>query len=84
MGNQFIQMFNGKQVLISFYGIQQRPFIHGEVVDSHKDMYLVRDSIGNGAYQLYHCPIGDSARPQSPADTDRWVKWYEEDNGVAA
>ena len=84
MGNQFIQIIDGKQVLVSFCGVQQRPFIHGEVVDSHKDMYLVRERVGNGAYQLYHCPIGDSARPQSAADTARWVKCFEFDNGVAA
>ena len=84
MGNQFIHTIDGNQVLVSYVGLQRRPFIHGDVVDSHKDMYLVRERVGNGAYQLYHCPIGDAARPQSPAETARWVKYYEIDNGVAA
>lgn len=79
MGNQFIQVFDGKQVLISFYGTFRRPFIHGEVVYSHDDMYLVRDSIGNGGFQLYYNPIGDYARPQSEVETNKWVAMYEFD-----
>ena len=86
MGNQFIQMINGKQVLVSFRGLQREPFIHGEVVSSNNatDMYLVRSSFGNGDYQLYHCPCGDYARPQSAAETAKWVSHYEFDCGVAA
>jgi hypothetical protein len=79
MGNQFIQMIDGEQVLVSFYGTFRRAFIHGVVVYSHGDMYLVRDNIGNGGFQLYHCPIGSYARPQSEVDTNKWVAMYEFD-----
>lgn len=86
MGNQFIQMIEGKQVLVSFVGTFRRPFIHGEVIysDEATDMYLVRSDIGNGDFQLYHCPAGDYARPQSDESTAKWVGYYEFDAVVAA
>jgi hypothetical protein len=82
VGNQFIQIVDGKQVLVSYYGIFRRQYIHGEVVYSHGDMYLVRDNIGNGGFWLYHCPIGDYARPQSAVATAKWLAMYEFDMGV--
>ncbi len=86
MGNQFIQMIDGKQVLVSFVGTFRRTFIHGEVVyaGTNNDMYLVRLNFGNGELQLYHCPAGDYARPQSEADTKKWIGYYEFDMEFAA
>ncbi len=77
MGNQFIQMHNGKLVLISFYGTFQTPFIHGEVVASNRDNYLVRMNYGNGPVEGYTAPIGSYARPMNPRHAANWISIWE-------
>lgn len=76
-GNQFIQMHNGKLVLISFYGTLQTPFIHGEVVASNRDSYLVRMNYGNGPIEGYDAPLGDCARPMSAGRAANWISIWE-------
>lgn len=76
-GNQFIQMIDGKQVLVSFHGIQQRPFIHGVVVDSNRDSYLVRMNYGNGPIEGYVAPLGSYARPMNPRHAANWISIWE-------
>lgn len=77
MGNQFIQMIDGKQVLVSFHGIQQRPFIHGVVVASNRDSYLVRMNYGNGPINGYDAPLGSYARPMNPRHAANWISIWE-------
>lgn len=77
MGNQFIQIIDGKQVLVSFHGIQKRPFIHGEVVASNRDSYLVRMNYGNGPIEGYTAPIGDYARPMDAKRAANWISIWE-------
>jgi hypothetical protein len=77
MGNQFIRMIDGKQVLVSFHGIQQAPFIHGEVVASNGDRYLVRSAHGNGVVEGYVAPIGDYARPMPAKLAANWISIWE-------
>lgn len=77
MGNQFIQMIEGKQVLASFIGVQQRTVVHGEVVASNRDSYLVRMNYGNGPIEGFTAPIGDYARPMNARLAANWISIWE-------
>lgn len=77
MGNQFIQVIDGQQVLVSFHGIQQRPFIHGVVVEAMGDKYLVRMNYGNGPINGYVAPLGSYARPMSAHRAANWISIWE-------
>ena len=75
MGNQFIHIINGQQVLVSYPGIHQRPVIHGVVVDSNRDNYLVRMNYGN--IDGFSAPIGSYARPMNARHAANWISIYE-------
>jgi hypothetical protein len=77
MGNQFIQMIDGKQVLVSFHGIRQTAFIHGVVVDSNRDSYLVRMNYGNSPLEGFTAPLGSYARPMPAKRAQNWADLYE-------
>lgn len=77
MGNQFIHTIDGQQVLVSYHGIHQRPFIHGVVVEAMGDKYLVRMNGGNGPINGYDAPLGSYARPMSAQRTANWISIWE-------
>lgn len=88
MGNQFIRMIDGRQVLVSYYGSNHREYIHGWVVYSEGDRYLVllRDTAtpSNAIFAGFIAPIGSCARDMSKVATDDMVKAYDRQCEVAA